>query len=411
MNNNYDIVIIGGGLVGLSLACALGELPLRIAIVEALPEEKRLSKQSDLRSIALSCASQRIYTTLGVWSAMSEYAAPIEQIHVSERGCFAIARLIAEQANVSALAYVVPFQRLNEILNHRVSTDNVTWFCPAQLQSIALQEDGQHEVTVLIAGKQQTLHTQLLVAADGSNSSVGRLANIEQDIWDYRQSAVVTNIDLARSHGNIAYERFTKKGAMALLPIAAQRCALIWSMPGEEAAQYSSFSEQEFLAQLQYCFGYRLGRFLHISKRHVYPIKLITSKQVYQTGLVLIGNAAHTLHPIAGQGFNLSLRDVAVLAQVIRDACKSKQPLGSLAALHCYQQLRNDDQKTMIRLTDHLMRLFACELWPLTQLRRSGLMVMDRVKLLKHYFLEPMLGLAGRIPDLACGIPINIEKL
>lgn len=409
MNNNYDIVIIGGGLAGLSLACALRALPLRIAIVEALPEERRLSTQSDLRSIALSCASQRIYTTLGIWSALNEYAAPIEQIHVSEHGCFAMARLMAAQMNLAALAYVVPFQRLNQILNHRVA-DKVTWFCPARLQSLVLQENGQHEVTVLVADKQQTLYTQLLVAADGSNSSVSRLANIERDIWDYRQSALVANIELARDHGNIAYERFTEQGAMALLPVAARRCALIWSLPGEVAAEYSAFTEQEFLAKLQHGFGYRAGRFLQVSKRHAYPVKLISTRQVYQTGLVLVGNAAHTLHPIAGQGFNLSLRDVAVLAEVIRDACEDGQPLGARATLQGYQQLRAVDQQQMIRITDHLLRLFACELWPVTQLRRSGLMVMDSVKLLKHYFLEPMLGLAGRVPDLACGIPINMRK-
>jgi len=407
MNSNYDIVIIGGGLVGTSLACMLGQQSLRIAIVESVPKEKRLSQQSDLRSIALSHASQKIYATMQIWQSINEYAAIIEQLHISERGRFALSRFHASREKLSALAYVVPFQRLNQALNDCLSTATVDWLCPAQLQSISLKQDGQYELDLLMAGKPHKLQTQLLVAADGSNSAVRRLANIDRKIFDYQQNAIVATIDLMRNHKNIAYEHFIGDSAIALLPVAAQRCALIWSVPNEKAAMLMALDEAPFIQTLQKTFGYRAGRFLAISKRHSYPVKLTIAKQFYQQGLVLLGNSAYNLHPIAGQGFNLNLRDAAVLAQVICEAHAQQQALGSIALLQHYQSLREADQKRMIHVTDYLMRVFTLELWPATFLRRLGLLVVDGIPPLKHRILQQMFGLSVRAPDLACGISLD----
>ncbi len=410
-NTDFDLIIIGGGMVGASLACALAEQPLRIAIIEAVPYQADNQPSYDDRGIALSFGSRRIFDGLGLWQNLAKHTTAINRIHVSDQGRFGFARLDSKQENVDALGYVITARDLGRTLVHQLDQlKNLTLISPAKLTGLKL---GNDHATAIIEknGITETLTASLIVAADGGNSSVRQQLDISTTDHDYKQTAIIANITPEFPHQHVAYERFTQHGPLALLPMEDNRCALVWTHDPQESKRILELSDEEFLNELQPCFGQRLGRFLKTGKRSAYPLKLVRAQEQVRNRLALIGNAAHTLHPIAGQGFNLGLRDVAALAQIISDTSKQNRDtgtgdIGALDVLEQYAQWRTRDHRQVIGFTNTLVNTFSNHFPPLAMARNLGLIATDIIPPLKHTLARHSMGISGKLPRLARGLPL-----
>lgn len=405
-NPDYDVLIIGGGLVGGSLACALGQQDLRIGLIEAYPFQSDMQPSYDDRSIALAYGSRRIFEGMGLWSQLQPHSTAINHIHVSDRGHFGITRLDRRDSGHDALGYVIENRAIGNIFAETLAhLENIDIVCPAELQS--LHTDAQQaQITIQQGNSTQQLSTRLIIGADGGHSAVRRLCNINSRDWDYGQSAIIANISPERPHQHIAYERFTDTGPLALLPMSDQRCSLVWTVRNEAVESMLALSDEAFLAQLQQRFGQRLGKMQHCGRRSSYPLRLIRALKHTTPRVALIGNAAHTLHPIAGQGFNLGIRDVAALAEILSDAVQQQQDIGTAAVLKHYEQWRDQDQRHVTTLTDSLVRLFSNNFTPLVMARNAGLLAMDLLPPLKRRLTRQAMGLSGRLPRLARGLPL-----
>jgi 2-octaprenyl-6-methoxyphenol hydroxylase len=397
---DYDLIIVGGGMVGASLAIALKNSPLRIAIIEAVSAKSEQQPSYDDRGIALSYGSQRIFESLGLWQALSSHSTAIKNIHVSDRGHFGVTRLSAQEEHVPALGQVITARAMGLVLNQAIETQqNLDIYRPASV--LSLQQFDDHAELEL--NDQQKLSSKLVVAADGGQSTIRQLLHLGTLERDYQQTAVTANITPERGHQNWAYERFTDTGPIALLPMSDNRCSLVWTVKLGDDAALLALSEQEFLKQLQDRFGYRLGKLIQVGQRHSYPLRLIQADQPVQHRVVLIGNAAHSLHPIAGQGFNLGLRDVAVLADLLASAVID---CGDAHVLFDYKQWRLDDQDDVITATNSLVTLFSNNNPLLGHLRGASLSVMESLPPLKHWLAKKSMGLGRKQPRLGRGISL-----
>ena len=419
-NTDFDLIIIGGGLVGASLACALENSSLRIAIVEAFPfkvDNTEYQPAFDARSVALSYTSKQVFEGMGLWSSINKLGvAAIKKIHISDRGHAGITRLNADDENVEALGYVVETRVIGKALFDRLTKQkNVTLIAPAKLKDFNLSAEmasATVEVTKndgLVENK--ILTTKLLVAADGDDSFVRRLSGVRIKQRNYEQSAVVANVATDKPHANLAFERFTDSGPLALLPMAAtekekNRYSLVWTINSTEQEDMLSWSDEQFLEKLKARFGERAGNFINVSPRHAYPLSLMRAKEHVRERLAIIGNAAHTLHPVAGQGFNLGLRDVAALSQVIIDASRKQKDIGLLDNLTLYADWRKRDHIQTAMATDGLVRLFSNNFLPLAAIRNLGLLVVDLVPPLKKVFARHAMGFVGKLPRLGRGLKL-----
>ncbi len=409
MTTDYDIVIVGGGMVGATMAYALSPLPLRIAVVEAVPFKSASQPSYDDRAIALAYGSAKVFETMGLWGELADKVSPIKKIHVSDRGHFGVTRIDSAAERVPALGYVVENRVVGAVLGDALpQLDNVELICPATVTSVELTH---HHASLNIerGGLISEISAKLVIAADGGNSVVRNLLEMPTRTWDYGQTAVIANVSPSRHHQGVAYERFTDTGPVAMLPNAyaetddPNRCSLVWTVTRGDEERVLNLSDDEFLAELQTRFGYRLGTMEKVGRRNAYPLKLVRAKQHVRPRLALIGNAAHTLHPIAGQGFNLGLRDVAVLADVVADALAAGLDVGEDQVMQTYADWRNWDHRKVIGLTDTLARLFSNPLAPVALVRNAGLFTLDVVPPLKRILTKQTLGLAGRLPRLAMG--------
>ncbi|RCX24755.1 2-octaprenyl-6-methoxyphenyl hydroxylase [Thioalbus denitrificans] len=406
-NPAYDIAIVGGGLSGSSLACALAGCGLRIAVIEsAPPAEDGAPAAFDERVLALAYGSRRILDGLGVWAGLAAAAAPIRRIHVSDRGHFGCVRLDAAEEGVEALGYVLPMRPLGRALAAAArAAAGVDYLNPARCTAAGLTPE-LATLTLETPAGERTLTARLLVVADGGRTGLQESLGIRTSVRDYGQSAIIANVATEYPHEGVAYERFTDTGPLALLPLDGHRCALVWSVPPDQAGEIAALPDARFLERLQARFGERLGRFTAVGERHVYPLRLTQAGEWARPRLVLVGNAAHTLHPIAGQGFNLGLRDVAVLAEVLAEAARAGDDPGSAAVTRAYARRRRVDLRRTIGLTDALARLFSNDLPPLVLVRDLGLVGMGLVPGLRHWLARVTMGLARPIPRLAGGRPL-----
>lgn len=387
-------------MVGASLTHALKNTHYRIALIEAFNIKTDQQPSYDDRGIALSYGSQRIFETMGLWAQLAPHSTAIKHIHVSDRGHFGATRLSAETENVPALGQVILARAMGKVFNQVMADNtNLTLFCPKRVEALKQHDD---HVTLSLDDEQQ-LTTKLVVAADGANSTIRKLLNLSSTEQDYQQTAIAANISTERPHQNRAFERFTEHGPIALLPMPDNRCSLIWTMKTGDEEAILALDDDAFLATLQQAFGYRLGRFTQVGQRSHYPLKLTQTDQTIQSRIVFIGNAAHNLHPIAGQGFNLGLRDVIALAEVLADDVTD---CGEAQHLHDYQQWQQQDQDTIIRATDSLVRLFSNNNPLLGHLRGAGLTLLDSLPPIKRVFAQKSMGLAKKQPRLARGIAL-----
>jgi 2-octaprenyl-6-methoxyphenol hydroxylase len=405
--DTYDLIIVGGGMVGASLAITLADRGLRMALIEAHAPGVDSQPSYDDRGIALAYGTRRIFDAIGVWSALESIVEPILDIHVSDRGHFGFTGLSAAEEGVPALGYVVTARELGRVLLARLHQQGaLDVIAPARVVRF---DDQGAEVRVEVErnGVMASLDCRLLVAADGGNSAIREQLGVPIQRWQYGQSAVVTNITPAKDHANVAYERFTESGPVALLPMTEQRCALVWTVRDEQVDEVLALDDEAFLAAFQQRFGYRLGRFGRVGRRLSYPLSLLRARESVRGRVAIIGNAAHTLHPIAGQGFNLGIRDVAALVEVIDDAFAAGRDIGSPAVLDAYERWRAQEQRNVALATDGLARLFSNPLRIVRAGRNFGMLAMEFLPGAKHPLARAAMGLNGRQPRLARGVPLG----
>jgi 2-octaprenyl-6-methoxyphenol hydroxylase len=409
MTQRFDITIVGGGMVGASLAVALAPLGVKVALVEAVPQGSELQPSFDERTTALSNGSRRILETLGVWSDVASVATPIRKIHVSDQGRFGFARIDAAEQGLTAMGYVVPNRALGIALWSRLRTSaDVQVSCPAEVSRITQAE---HEVALEIAGPSTTagIETRLVVAADGVQSAVRSAFGVDAESRDYEQTAVITTVLPQRFHEGIAYERFTGSGPLALLPLEGGRCTLVLTLNHAMAEAAMAWSDAEFLAEVQRRFGFRLGRFLKVGRRVPYPLSITRATRTSAGRCVIVGNAAQGLHPVAGMGFNLGLRDVASLAELIAERRHASHfDAGAAALLAEYDAWRAADRGGVIAFTDGLVRMFANPLSVVQGLRNVGLLAFDLLPPAKTALSRLSSGAGGgaRVPKLARGVAL-----
>jgi 2-octaprenyl-6-methoxyphenol hydroxylase len=401
-----DIAIAGGGLVGASLALALSQLDLKVVLIEALPFGSEGQPSFDDRTTALSNGSRRIFEGIGVWPSIEREATPIRRIHISDRGRFGFARLDAREQGLAALGFVVINRSMGAALWHQLAAQAVTILAPARVTAVELKEGCRTLQCQLSDTQSLAVEAKLVIAADGARSTVREAAGIGAKTWDYHQMALVTNVFTQRFHDYVAYERFTSDGPLALLPMSEGRSGLIWTLKPDLAADVAALDDAAFLARLQDTFGFRLGRFTRVGARQLYPLSLTRSDEHVGPRLAVVGNAAQALHPIAGQGFNLGLRDAASLAEVLADAQAQNSTsfdAGDGLLLDRYRAWREADRGRIVGFTDGLVRLFTQPFGPAKVLRDLGLLAFDLMPAAKDALSQLSLGAAGRIPRLARG--------
>jgi len=393
-------------MVGASLALALRSLPIRLAMVEPVPFKRDDQPSFDARTVALSRSSQRILDSMGIWSAVSSHANPIRRIHISERGRFGNAVIDGAEQGVGDLGYVVESRALGAVIWQALDEqENLRVYSPARLSDVEIREQ-QVRGTLDTGSDAGQLTARLLVVADGARSTLRQALGIDATTRPYYQTAVVGNVTASRVSSTVtAYERFTPAGPMALLPMGNDRFAFILTRKTDVVAEVLELGDAQFLELLQATFGYRLGRFSRVGARSSYPLSLVRADQVTAGRTVIVGNAANGLHPVAGQGYNLSLRDVASLAELIADHQSAGEP-GIPTILHAYKEWRYRDQRNVAAFTDGLVRLFDLPLNSLGIARGLGLLAFDILPGAKRTLARYTMGLEGRLNRLARGLPL-----
>ena len=402
----FDIAIIGGGMVGTSLASLLAasQPQLRIALIEAQPfaraDEMHFQPSFDARSTALSYGTAAILRELGLWDLLQQHITPIAQVHVSDRGHFLGGVIDAKENNLDAVGYVVENAWLGKVLLGYVQAQhNIQCFASSSVTALTPQQDCAL-LNVKTESQECLLKTSLALIADGGDSPLRKSLGIGTQVRAYGQTAIITNVEFSEPHRGVAYERFTADGPVALLPLGesnhAQQSALVWTLPAAQADEILALNDADFLAQLQERFGFRVGRFNRVAKRFAYPLQLVLAEEQIRSHLVLLGNAAHFLHPVAGQGFNLALRDCGCLVETLREAITKNQSPGDLRVLQSYLDRQSLDQQITIEFSDKLVRLFSNDQLPLIAMRHLGLLSLESIPLIKNQFIAQTMGTAGR---------------
>ncbi|NRA69666.1 MAG: 2-octaprenyl-6-methoxyphenyl hydroxylase [Gammaproteobacteria bacterium] len=403
MVQDFDLIINGGGMAGATLAWGLKHLlgrdsQFKIAIIEASVDDNGHAG-FDARVIALSYGSRELLEQLGLWQDYQKIVTPITYISVTDRGHLGQACIDPKDYQLSALGYVVELAQSGQLLHRKLAQASgcqVTWFRPDAIEQ--LQQHQGHVSVNLKSGA--ALSAKLLVAADGGFSTVRRLLNIDAQQTDFNQSAIIANITTSQPHLGKAYERFTDQGPLALLPMSQGRSSLVWSMHTDQVAAIMALPESQFLIQLQQAFGYRLGIFERTGARVSYPLIMSVSEQITHHRTVFIGNAAQALHPIAGQGFNLGLRDVAQLISQLTEAVGNDGDIGQFNVLDNYRQSRDQDRHHSVLATSGLVSLFSNNLWPMVMGRNIGLQLSQCIDLIKRPVAHQMLGWRASAPML-----------
>ncbi|SFU27334.1 2-octaprenyl-6-methoxyphenyl hydroxylase [Xenorhabdus koppenhoeferi] len=386
-----NVIIVGGGMTGATLALAISSLSrgqLQVSLIETA-EPAQEHPGFDARAIALAYGTCQSLNQIDVWPALKHSVTPITHVHVSDRGHCGFVNIRADDYDIPALGNVIELHDAGIHLFDLVKqSPNIKLYCPAKVNSV---ERLENSVTVTLHSGEK-LTGELLVAADGSHSTIAQACHIPYQRQSYGQVAIIANVLTSEHPQGRAFERFTEHGPLALLPMSEGRSSLVWCHPLEKQAEINSWNQREFLQHLQKAFGWRLGKMLEIGQQHSYPLALSTSSKQVSHRLALVGNASQTLHPIAGQGFNLGMRDVMALAQVISEAAVSGMDIGSYKVLAQYQQQHNADREATIGITDGLVRLFANDYLPLKIGRSFGLMTMETLPLMRDLFAQQTLG-------------------
>lgn len=399
---DYDVVIVGGGMVGATLACALGDTPLRVALVEAHSEQPQWSAaEYALRVSAITRASQNIFEVLGIWPAIEKRrACAFRDMHVWDATGQGEIHFDSAELGESHLGHIIENDVIVLALYERLKDfQNVDLLNPYQTEQVYF--DAENASLKLSGGK--ILKTSLIIAADGSNSWLRQHSDIIVRGWDYDQSAVVTYVRTEKPHQATAWQRFMPEGPLAFLPLDEHISSIVWSTHPERAASLLSLDDAAFCEALTAAFESRLGQVESTGPRGVYPLRFFDAEQYIKPRLVLVGDAAHTMHPLAGQGVNLGLADAATLAEVLITAQQAKRDIGLEHTLRRYERWRKSENRIMLASVDSFKRLYSSDLLAVRWFRNQGMRLLDQVGPLKHQVIAYAMGLSGDLPRLARG--------
>ena len=398
----YDVVVVGGGLVGASFALNLSQQindsAYSILVVEAVNSTSFDQQPSfDSRSTALSFGSRQIFETMNLWSAITPLAEPIIEIQVSDRGHFGRTTLSSAEQGVEALGYVIENRELGDVLGKAMqASSGVSLLAPATITQIKPCRSGM-ELTVAREEQLTKLCAKLVVLADGGRSSICESLGIDQTKTDYGQHAVITNVAFERPHSGVAFERFTESGPLAVLPLSdfqkSNRGSLVWTVLESFREELLSCDEETFRSMLTLYFGERLGGIMQVGKRVAYPLSLTLAREQVRPGLVLLGNVAHTLHPVAGQGLNLALRDSEALVRQLVIAKEQQIAPGEIKNLQAYVESQNQDQFESVLFTDQTVKLFSNDQWGQSAIRKLGLLGLELLPSMRSRFAQSAMGL------------------
>ena len=398
----YDVAVAGGGAVGATLACALADSGSRVLLADPSIGAPTSSAAFAPRPLALSLASQRVLASLGAWDALGSAATPIESIHISEAGRFGTVRLEAPECGVTQFGSVVPAGALGAALRAAVARRGAIHGTGGRIVDASVSADlVTSRVVEEGAGAPFSFRASLLVVADGGRSGLREALGIAATVRDYRQCAIASTVTVRAPRAHTAFERFTSGGPVALLPMGGPRYGLVWSCGEEEADRLAELPERRFAEALDAIFGGRLGGVDGAEDRVVFGLRLVRARNIVADRAVLIGNAANQLHPVAGQGFNLGVRDAACLAEVVAHARREGCTSGDASMLERYRRWRAPDHAAVARFTDALVDIFGHRFPPVAPLRAPALAILDRVPALKRALARRAMGLAGKVPRLA----------
>lgn len=400
MSFDYDVVIAGGGMVGATLACALGGSALRVALLENTPPERlRPGAEIDLRVSAITHASQRILDAVDAWSEITRWrVSPFREMKVWD--AIGSGRIHFDSAALGEplLGWIVENRVIQYVLLERAQRlPNVTLLCPASAALAEIRDDGVQ----LRLEDGRSLRARLLVGADGANSRVRRWAGIATSGWGYAQKAVVATVATEQPHRQTAWQRFLPAGPLAFLPLHDGRCSIVWSTTPSQAGKLLEMDDGHFARALAEGFDRRLGAITAVGPRGAFPLRLQHARRYVGPRVALVGDAAHVVHPLAGQGVNLGLLDAATLAEVLLDTSSLKGDVGSLKGLRRYERWRKGENLLMLGVLDGFKRLFGSPLAPLRWLRNTGLDLTDAAWPIKNAIARRAMGLAGDLPRLA----------
>jgi 2-octaprenyl-6-methoxyphenol hydroxylase len=408
MSASYDVAIIGGGLVGASLACALAPLGLKVALIEAVAFRSASQPSYDDRTLALGASSCRILEGLGIWPSLKSSATPIREIQVREFERPGRVVLKPGELGLDRFGHVVEARIFGAAVRERIPMlDKLDFFCPAAVTGVCVNDDA---AIVEFSGDDgnDSIEAALLVGADGANSYIREALGIEAERHDYRQTAVICNITPEQDHRGRAFECFTPTGPFAVMPHVNGRCGLIWCVSPDQVGEIMEMPEQEFLKKAQLRFGIHLGDFLKMGQRSAYPLRLVRALEDVRPRAVILGNAAHAIHPVGAQGFNLGLRDVAALAELLWEESRKGigADFGDMRLLNRYSKWRERDQSGTIAYSDGLARLFSNPSRLAATARTAGLLAHAFIPSLRRQLAVRSMGYRGRIPRLSLGEPL-----
>jgi 2-octaprenyl-6-methoxyphenol hydroxylase len=392
---DYDLAIVGGGIVGLTLACALRDSGLKVALIDAGSLESGLQRR---RAYHISLMSGQILSSLGLWEQIVPHITTFHQIQLADADYPVMVRLQPDDLGTPALGYVAEHRVLVQALHTNLQeADPIAWLCSTEVVGATYGPDTV-TLTLRHQGQDYSLQTRLVVAADGARSPLRQQAGISTHGWQYWQSCITAVIRPEKSHGNIAREHFWSSGPFATLPLPENRAQIVLTAPHADAQALMQLADADFLAELEHRYRGQLGRLELVGDRALFPVQLMHSDRYVSDRLVLVGDAAHCCHPVGGQGLNAGIRDVAALAEVLKIAQVQKEDIGALSVLQRYERWRRWENLTILGFTDLLNRCFSNSWWPLVVMRRLGLWALRAVRPLKKMALRLMTGLSGRYP-------------
>jgi len=395
---DYDLVIVGGGIVGLTLACALKDSGLNILLIEARMTSAAAAKG---QAYAVHMLSAKIFQGIGLWDKILPNIAKYNQVRLSDADYPHVVNFQTTDLSTPELGYVAEHYALLAPLQEFVENcANVTYLCPAEVVSTENQLD-TIKINIKINETTKTIRSKLLVAADGAKSPIRQAAGIKTKGWKYWQSCIVAFVKPEKPHNNTAYEKFWSSGPFAILPLPENRCRIVWTAPHAEAKALCALNDQEFLAELTKRYGDQMGKLELLGDRFIFQVQLMQSDRYVLPRLALIGDAAHNCHPVGGQGLNLGIRDAAALAEIIQTAQQNRQDIGNISILKKYERWRKKENLAILGFTDLLDRVFSNNFLPVVIVRRLGLWMMQKVPMIRIFALKLMIGLKGKTPELA----------
>jgi 2-octaprenyl-6-methoxyphenol hydroxylase len=395
---DYDLAIVGGGVVGATLACALKDSGLTVVLIEAEAQSIATTRG---QAYNISPLSSRIFNGIGIWNQIRPQLETYTKIRLSDADCPNVVQFVPQDLGAQTLGYVAEHQVLIAALQESLrQSSHVTWLCPATVVKTDIQPDGA-TLEIVADGEAKQIWTRLVVAADGARSPLRQQAKIRTHGWQYWQSCVVATIKPEKSHNHTAYERFWSSGPFAILPLTGDRCRIVWTAPRAEADAIVALDDDQFLKELTQRYGDHMGKLALEGDRYVFPVRLMHSTRYVLPRLALIGDAAHCCHPVGGQGINMGIRDAAALAQVLQTAHQQGEDIATLKVLKRYERWRKWENLIILGFTDILDRTFSNNVFPIVLVRRLGLWVLQTVLPAKSFALRLMTGLTGRVPKLA----------